>query len=120
MYTQFIEYKGKQIAFLDFSGVEETAEALERIEEARQFIADQPERSVLTLTYVQGSTFNATISSAIKDLAEHNRPYVVAGAVVGVNALTRVVLNTIVHLTGRKLVAFDDLDQAKDWLIEQN
>lgn len=118
-HTSFIEHKGTQITFLDFAGVGETDEALRRIEEARQFIAQQPLKSVLTLTHVAGSKFNPEIVRAITALAEANKPYVRAGAVVGLTGLMKVVYATVVRVTGRNLKPFGDLERAKDWLATQ-
>ena len=54
----------------------------------------------------------------IRELAEHNRPYVRAGAVVDWPVL-KVVYNTLVLLTGRNLRSFDDAASAKAYLLQQ-
>ena len=60
-----------------------------------------------------------TVLRAMRALAEHNAPYVKAGAVVGMNPLMNVAFSAVVHLTGRSLRAFDDLDEAKEFLATQ-
>ena len=76
-------------------------------------------RSLLSLTLVRDSHFDTTVLRAMRALAEHNAPYVKAGAVVGMNPLMTVAFSTVVHLTGRSLRAFDDSDDAKEFLATQ-
>ncbi len=117
--TSFIEYGGRQILLLDFSNVADSQAALAAIAEAREFIARQPPDSLLTLTHVTGSHFDSGVLKAIREMVEQNRPNVRAGAVVGLAGLMKVVFNTLLHLTGRNIKAFDDLDAAKEYLIHQ-
>jgi hypothetical protein len=55
----------------------------------------------------------------MKEFVIHNKPYVVAAAVVGVTGLKQVILNAVMKLSGRKLTAFNTLAAAKDWLAAQ-
>ena len=114
--THFIEHRGVRILLLDFSHVMNDEVALGAIMEAKSVVAAQPRGSLLTLTNVEGSHFDSAIIAALRDLAEHNRPYVRAGAVVGLSGLMRVVFTTLVHLTGRDLRAFDQMEDAKEYL----
>lgn len=117
--TTFIDHKGVQIAFLDFANVQSPDEALQAIEEAGQLVQAQPFRSVRTLTYVAGSRFNGEVLEAIKRLAVNNRPYVIAGAVVGLSGLQKVVYTTVMRFSKRNIPAFSDLEAAKEFLIAQ-
>lgn len=118
--TRFIEHGGKNILFMDFSGVNEKPDALRIIEEARQFVAAQPKKQhLLTLVDVNGSRFDGEIIDALKALARHNQPWVLAGAVAGMSALQRVVYRIINSFSGRRLAAFDSAQEAKDWLVRQ-
>ncbi len=117
--TTFIEHKGVRIAFLDFANVEDTAEAVAAIEEAGRIVQAAPFRSVRTLTHVTGSRFNGEVLEAVKRLAVNNRPYVIAGAVVGLSGLQKVVYTTVMRFSKRNIPAFDDMEAAKDWLIAQ-
>ena len=118
--TRFIDHGGRQILFMDFSGVISNAEALRIIEEARQFVAAQPRTPrLLTLVNVSGSHFDGNIVDALKALAKHNGPWVLAGAVVGMSGLQRVVYRIINSFSGRRLAAFDEVEEAKAWLVRQ-
>ena len=117
--TTFIEHRGKQICLVDLSELKDPQETLAAIAEARGIITSQPKASVRTLTHVTHARFNHEIVTAVKDMTAANKPYVKAGAVVGVTGLKRVIFNAVVNLTGRNLIAFDDLDKAKAWLVSQ-
>lgn len=114
--THFIEHRGVRILLLDFSRVMDEEVALATIAHAKSVVAEQPRDSLFTLTNVEGSHFDSRVVTALRDLVEHNRPFVRAGAVVGLSGLMRVVFSTLVHLTGRNIRAFDQLEAAKDYL----
>ena len=56
------------------------------------------------------------MTKVLSDLAAHNKPYVLASALLGVTGLRKVVLNSVVSITGRKFEVFDSDQKAKDWL----
>lgn len=117
--VEFIDHNGTRILMLDFSGVEDPELLTEPIEEAKRVIAAEPEGSVLTLTYVRGSKFNADLAQRLWQLARHNRPYVKAGAVVGIEGLQKDLYHLVMNLSRRKLPPFDQLEDAKNWLASQ-
>jgi hypothetical protein len=117
--TCFIEHRGARILMLDYSHVMDEQVALAAIARTKEIVAAEPPNSLLTLTNVEGSHFDSTIVAALRELVEHNRPYVRAGAVVGLSGLMRVVFSTLVHLTGRNIRAFDQMEEAKDYLAAQ-
>jgi hypothetical protein len=115
---QVIDYKGKEIIYLDFSGCD-VNEVFEIIEIAKKIIRVQPLNSVLTLTNVSGTKYNREVIQAMKEFANDNKPFVKAGAVVGIDGLKRIVYDAITRFSERNLPAFDDNEKAKDWLIRQ-
>jgi ATP-dependent RNA circularization protein (DNA/RNA ligase family) len=56
------------------------------------------------------------VTDALKEYVAHNKPYVLAGAVVGLNDLKTVVFNFVNRATGRSLRAMDSVEVAKEWL----
>lgn len=118
--ARFIEHQGRQLLQLDFSHVEDVGESLRVIREARDFIDRLPKvRSLLTLTFVEGSHFDNQVVESLKEFAAHNRPWVIAGAVVGLSPLQKVITRIINTFTGRRLAAFDSVEEAKNWLVRQ-
>lgn len=118
--TRFIDHEGRPIVFMDFSQIEEPDLALVEIAAARQFVAAQPKvKNLLTLVYVEGSRFDGRIIEALRELAAHDAPWVLAGAVVGMSALHKVLYRIVSTLSGRKLAAFETIEEAKAWLVAQ-
>lgn len=115
---QFIDHKGRKILHLDFSHAK-SDEVLRIIADARTTIGAQPHKSVFTLTDVTETGFNAAVSEAMKDFVAHNKPFIAASAVVGVNGLKQIIFNAVMKFSGRQLHAFGSLAEAKDWLAAQ-
>ncbi len=119
--VRFIEHNDRRILLIDFShrGGDDPL-VLETIEAAKQIIAARPrERTVLTLVDATGSTITSTSVGHLKRFVEHNTPWVLACAVVGVTALMRLFFRIITTTTGRRLAALKTMDGAKDWLVAQ-
>lgn len=115
--TRFIDIKGTRVLLMDFSGFEDANGALSHIAEAKTFVAGQPRNSLRTLVDVSGSRFNPDVANAIKDLAAHNRPFVIRGAVVGLGGLQKIVYQAVLAFSGRtNLKAFGTRDEAEAWL----
>ena len=116
--VQFIQHRGKKIMHINFADCK-ADEILAIIDQAKAAIRTQAQQSVLTLTDVTNSAFNSKVSDALKEFVVHNKPYVVASAVVGVTGLKKIIFNAVMKFSGRKLTAIDSLAEAKDWLAER-
>jgi hypothetical protein len=117
--VKFITHHKKEILFLDFSNTL-PHEVLQTIEVAKRVISARPEGSILTLTDVTNARFNEAVSDGLKKFTAHNKPYVKAGAVVGVTGLKRIIFNAVIAFSRRNLEAFDDVEQAKHWLANND
>ena len=118
--TRFINHKGAKILFLDFSGLADPEEAVKAISDAKAIVVSQPEKSLLTLTDVAGVSTDATIVQALWELLRHNKPYVRAGAVVGIAGDQQDDLyQLLTHQARREVPAFTDIEEAKEWLVGQ-
>jgi hypothetical protein len=115
-----LEYKKKNILFLDFSHCTCKEEFMPVIEAAKEWLKDKDPNSGLTVTDVTDAHFNKEIITLMKELTLHNKPYVKAGAVVGITRpLVKLAYNTVMAFSKRTLPIFDTQDQAKEWLITQ-
>ena len=119
MRTTFTTHEGVRICVLDFSNIGGEPEALRAIAEAKTIIGKEPPGSVYTLTDVTGSRVTSALRNALHDLTKANKPFVVAGAVVGVTAIQGVILRGIVQVTGRRLVAKNTRAEAMAWLANE-
>jgi len=117
--TRFIEHSGCEILLYDFAHVEDVDQGLRIVQAARSKILGRPPKSVRTLVTVQDSKFDTKIAKAVQELARHNKPYVLASAIVGLSGLQRVILSAVMRVTGRTFATFADVDEAKDWLAVQ-
>jgi hypothetical protein len=115
--VNFIFHGGRRILLFNFSNMNAIDESLELIRYSQQVVANQSPSSIFTLTDVTGSHYDKKITSALQDFAKHNKPYVIAGAVVGVSGLTKVIFRSVLAFSGRKnLQLFDDQKEALAWL----
>ncbi len=114
--VRFIRHQEKEILFLDFSN-SATDDVLKTIEVAKQLIGTKPEKSLLTLTDVTNARFNEEVGDGMKRFTAYNKPYVKAAAVVGITGLKKIIFGAVMAFSQRKIEAFDDLEAAKRWLV---
>lgn len=117
--SHFMDHGGKKIYYIDFR--ESTLDAIKAtIGKAQTAIAAEPEGSVLTMTNVEGVGVTPELSNLMKAFTNHNKPYVKAGAVLGVKGLLKITFNAVLIFSGRRnLHLFSTMDEAKDWLVKQ-
>lgn len=115
--VKFIRHREREILLLDFSNAQ-TDEVMTIIEDAKRVISTRPQRSLLTLTDVTNARFNEAVGEGLKKLTVHNKPYVKAGAVVGITGLKRIIFGAVMAFSQRKLESFDNREQAKQWLAD--
>ena len=113
----FVLHKQRRVLVYDFTQLPNTSDALQLIEYARKIAAQQLVNSVFTLSDITGSRYDRDVTAALQGLAKHNKPYVIAGAAVGVTGLQNVVFQSILAFSGRKNIKlFETREQALDWL----
>ena len=103
---------------LDFSHCS-ADEVINIIDEAIGVIRSQPESSLLIVTNVAGAKYDRQVIEKFKEFTSGNKPYVRASAIVGLEGLQKVVYNAVILFSKRIFPLFDDIEEAKDWLIEQ-
>jgi hypothetical protein len=118
--TQQITHKGKIIFQMDFTSLNNVQEIQNLINESIRYIRSQTKDSVLTLTIISGMHFSNEIKDMFSKFMEGNKPYVKAGAVVGIGGLQQIVYNGLMKITGRDIKSFSTDDLAKDWLAGKN
>ncbi len=117
--SYWIEHRGKKIVFVDFSNSDVDG-IRQAIADAKGLIASEPPLSVLCLVETTGTSFSFDISQAIKEFTLHNKPFIKMTAIVGVEGLQKVVLNSVIVFTKRKnLVTKGSRAEALDFLVAQ-
>ena len=115
-----ITHRGCSILFTDYSNFITFDEWKVLLDEERQLMPKERLGSVLALAVFTGSRFSASVFSAIKELAIHNKPYIKASALVGLSSLQQgVFLKGIERTADRSFGLFDSVEQAKDWLADR-
>lgn len=113
---QQIQYKEKNIFYMDFSNAATAAEIRNIINESIQYIRNQPATSVLALSNVTGMRFTQEIKEMFNAFIDGNKPFIKGSAVYGLNGL-QLILNGILKVTNRHINSFNSETEAKDWLI---
>ena len=115
-----ITHRGCSILFTDYSNFITFDEWNALLEAERQLMPKEKLGSVLALAVFTGSRFSASVFTAIKELAVHNKPYIKASALVGLSSLQQgVFLKGIERTADRSFGLFDTVDEAKDWLADR-
>lgn len=116
---RFIEnpVTGRPALLMDLSGFATASDALPFIHAARDVVSTQPARSLYGVVDVTGSRLDARVLEAMKELAAHNAPFMIASGIVGVDGLRRMILDSVIAITGRSNVkAFPTRGDALAWL----
>lgn len=114
----WIEYKGKQLLFYNYKECKPD-DMLVIIEKAEKIVSSQPSKSILELIDVTDINYNTESWNKLKKFAKDVEPYSKAAAVVGLSKTTEFMLKAISIVTRRSLSTFENLEDAKNWLIEQ-
>ena len=117
MKSEWINYKGKRIfltqcAHLDLDALKKEFDEIEKT------IHREPEASVLFLTDVRGFITTPASLDLFKQVTAHLKKYVLKETVVGIKGTKEKFLEYIKQYSGVKPVIFDDIEQAKDWLVK--
>jgi hypothetical protein len=110
-----ISHNGKNVIVLDLSKAEEN-EILKTLKEASSLICQQAPKSVRILTDVTDANYTKPVSDAIKTFSANNSPYVRASAVIGVEGIRYVLLQTVIVLTRREIKTFPTQAAALNYL----
>jgi len=117
--VRFEKHKGWDIMIVDLSRCENQEQGIAALEKGEQTIKNQAPKSVLLVTNVGDLRYDVNGVEAMKNYSNSITPYVKASTVIGVGGIKRVILRTITRLTGRNIMPFDNVEAAKDWLVDQ-
>ena len=114
---EFVTYKGKQIAVVDFANTTPERPTAIMREADRQISFCRP---VCACPHdATNAVYNRATAKALKDLAEHDSPFVKASAAVGVEGMLVVLAQSVVKLTGRHFQFCKNRTEAMEWLVSQ-
>ncbi len=113
--TEIVQHKGKSIIQVNLANCSPQS-TFTILDEAADVIAKSAPKSALILTDSTNATYNSEVSSAMKNFSAKNTPYVKGSAVVGADAMRKVLVAAIRVASKRDIRTFDTREQAMDWL----
>jgi ribosomal protein S21 len=117
-HTSWIEYKGREILYVDYSGLhdEELANATF---EVNNFLKKLGKDEILILVDVRNSyAYEKLTVEAFKKNATIAKQYTKKTAIIGVTKTQEVILTVVNMFSGLGIKPFNNVEEAKDWLIE--
>jgi hypothetical protein len=118
--AQFIEYKGKKIYYIDYSGIKTNAEFLEVIRQTNAFREKtkmEGKKNLLMLVNVTGSFIYGDVLAEIKKAGKYTKEITSKEAVVGITGGKKLLLNIVQSFTNMNITVFDTVEEAKEWLV---
>lgn len=120
MRSNWIEHKGKRIFYQDFSRQFYNSAAVKaELDEVQKVVTSQPKDSVLVLSDFRDTSVGSDLLSSMNAASNATKAYVHKTAVLGVTGMKRKLADLLTALTGQPLKYFDDIESAKNWLVEE-
>ncbi len=119
MKSHWITHKGKKIFYADYSNLgADTASLRAEAQAVVDVVSQEPPQTVLTLSNVEGTMGTPTALAIMEDTASKLNAHSQKRAVIGLSGLRKQFLTIVNKIASHNpLVAFDDIEQAKDWLV---
>lgn len=119
MRSIWIEHKGKKIFYQDFSrNFFNSAAVKAELDDVQKVVMAQPLGSTLVLSDFRDTNVGSDLLTAMNTASAATKAYVRKTAVLGVTGMKRKLADLLTAITGQPLKYFDNLDAAKDWLVE--
>ncbi len=119
MRSEWIEYKGKQIFYQNFSRNFYNAAAVKaELDEVQKIVISQPVNSTLVLSDFRDTNVGSELLSQMNAASAATKAHVHKTAVLGVTGMKRKLADLLIAITGQPLKYFDDIESAKNWLTE--
>jgi hypothetical protein len=114
----FVEHKGKQILFCDYSHA--TANQMQLLlEHVRITVAKHARESLLTFADFTGAEIDRTVATKIKEVLTLDRPFIKKTAWVGTDEIPHALLEGFHTFSQRDIATFKTRGEALDWLVEE-
>jgi len=119
MSVNWIEYKGKKLVFIDAANLTNDNKAVRaNLEALVALLQKESKNSVLALADLRNTHLNNNALLALMSNAPLAAPYFRKSAlVIEPNHARRVILDSFGHFIGQLPKRFDNLDEAKEWLV---
>jgi hypothetical protein len=120
MRSKWIDHSGKRILYQDFSKLFYNSTAVKaELEEVKKLVMAEPKNSVRILTDIRDTNVGSDLLPAMNTASAETKDYVMKTAVLGITGAKRKIADLLTALTGQPLKYFDDIESAKNWLVEE-
>ncbi len=120
MKSTWIEYQGKRIFYQDFSkNFYNTSAVKAELDAVQEIVKAQPLDSVLIISDMRDTNVGSELLPAMNAASTATKAHVHKTAVLGVTGMKRKLADLLTALTGQPLKYFDDIEDAKRWLVEE-
>ena len=120
MRSYWLEYKGRKIFYQDFSRqFYNPAVVIAELEEVQKIVTAEPPDSLLVLTDLRDTNVGADLLPALNAASAATKEHIYKTAVLGVTGTKRKLADMLSVLTGQSLKYFDDIEAAKNWLVQE-
>jgi SpoIIAA-like len=117
--SNWIEHKGKKIFYQDFSRQFYNSVAVKtELAEVQKVVTAQPKDSILILSDFRDTSVGSDLLASMNTASNATKEHVHKTAVLGVTGMKRRLADLLTALMGQQLKYFDDIEDAKNWLIE--
>jgi hypothetical protein len=115
------DFEGKRFIYYDVSHFKNNVQFKEFIAYAKTVIQQSPaEGSLFSITNVEGVIYDTETKNIVAEWMDFNRPYIKLGAVIGLDGIKRIMVNSILKMSGRNnMKFFRSRDEAAQWLAVQ-
>jgi hypothetical protein len=105
---------------MDFSGFGlDVASLKAEINATTEIVKQQPENSILGITDMQGTTVSSEVAESFKTSGAMIHKYFRRQALVGMSGGFRIVIfQAVSRVIGAEGKLFDEIEPAKDWLVD--
>jgi len=111
---------GKNIVYIDLTGARYNDDFVQIVKDVHSVIEKYPMQSVYTITNIENIRFDSNAKKVIADYMERNRPYVIKGVIIGLDGIKKMMVNTVVKLSGRTNFNYSFTKEgAIEWILQQ-
>ena len=112
-----INYKGNEVLYLDYRGMNENQMIQTLYEATERSIQDNKPR--LLLTNITGTFVLPDFLKKAKEEGKRTKHLTLKSAIVGIEGAKKVLLKFHNLFVGSEMVPFHDEEEAKEWLVKE-
>jgi hypothetical protein len=118
---QVFEHNRHRFIYYDLSYFKTNDEFKTFVDLAKEAAGEYPREAVFfSVTNIEGVVYDSETKKIIAEWMDFNRPYIKQGAVVGLDGIKKIMVNSILKMSGRSNMKFFRTKQeAVEWLAEQ-